>query len=531
MLKIKLSMALEKALNRVTYGLLPNELKKAEEQGWPQWVADQLRLANDDSACDKIITNLSYEIEYKDGARQKKKTLSLFRYFASSSEIWDSLKDQDDPPEYLMQAGAVESALVTWTKAIHSKNQIFEMLVEFWHNHFNVSVQTEDYIAASFSIYDREVIRKNALGNFRTFTESVAKSPCMLLYLDNAFSKSGPANENYARELFELHTLGAMHYYNHLYDDWKNVPLGDNGAAEGYIDEDIYEAARAFTGWTVGSGKGDHEVEMPSTGEFYYYDQWHDHYQKRVLGVEFKSHQEAMEDGQQVLDLVCYHKGTAIHLCTKLCQWFVSDTPSASLVEQAAKVWMDNAQAEDQILRVVEFILLSDEFLNGLETKIKRPNHLLFSLARKIGLEPTVEWVWVLSQMGWKQFSWPLPTGHPDRASYWINSDMLLKRWNCVPMLLYFNMEKGNKTRFSAETLQLEKTDLSSLISYWSKQLIGTELSEDVKTDMERELLVDMEEMKGQEWSILAKDYPEGLEYKLLQLVSMIALTPEFHKR
>ncbi|MFT5822694.1 MAG: hypothetical protein ACI8ZM_003950 [Crocinitomix sp.] len=524
-------MALDKALNRVTYGVLPEQLKKAEEQGWQNWLANQLRRANDDSACDQLINDLSYEIEYKDGGRKKKKTLNLFRYFVNSSEIWDALKDLDDPPEYIMQAGAIETALVTWTKAIHSQHQIFEMLVEFWHNHFNVSVQTEDYIAASFSIYDREVIRKNALGNFRTFTEGVAKSPCMLLYLDNAFSKSGPANENYARELFELHTLGAMHYYNHLYDDWKNVPTNEDGTAKGYIDEDIYEAARAFTGWTVGSGKIDHEVDFPSTGEFHYYDQWHDHYQKRVLGVEFKSHQNAMEDGLQVLDLVCYHKGTAIHLCTKLCQWFVSDTPSEALIAGAAEIWMQEAKADDQILKVVEFILLSEAFMQNLQTKIKRPNHLVFSLARKIGLEPSLDWFWILSEMGWKQFSWPLPTGHPDKASYWINSDMLLKRWNSVPLMLYLNMERVNKTRFMDETLKLEKTDINTLINYWSNQLIGAELSTEIKLEIERELLVEMEEMKGKEWGMLAKDYPDGLEYKLLQLVSMIALTPQFHKR
>lgn len=524
-------MALDKALNRVTYGVKPEQLKKAEEQGWPNWVLNQLNRVDDDSTCNRLIKDLKYDMIYKDGSREKKKEVALFRYFASSSEIWNSLKDQDNPPEHILQAGAIETALVTWNKAIHSKHQIFEMLVEFWHNHFNVSVQTEDYIAASFSIYDREVIRENALGNFRTFTEQVAKSPCMLLYLDNAFSKSGPANENYARELFELHTLGAMHYYNHLYDDWQNVPTNADGTAMGYIDEDIYEAARAFTGWTVGSGTIDHEVNLPSTGEFHYYDQWHDHYQKRILGVEFKSHQNAMEDGIQVLDLVCYHKGTAIHLCTKLCQWFVSDTPPAELIASAADVWMQHAKADDQILKVVEYILLSEELIQNLNTKIKRPNHLVFSLARKLDLTPGIEWVWVLAEMGWKQFSWPLPTGHPDSANYWINSDMLLKRWNCVPTLLYLNMMQGNKTYLMDESLQLEKTDLDALINYWSDQLIGEELPSEIKLDMERELLMDMKEMKGLEWSILAEEHAEGLEYKLLQLVSMIALTPQFHKR
>ncbi len=524
-------MELRKALNRVTYGVKPGQLKEAEKLGWETWVKQQLSLENNDSECDSLIQNISYELSYKEKGKKHIKELSLFRYYASSEQIWNSIKGQDKPSRWLMEAGAVETGLVTWTKAIHSKNQLFEMLVEFWHNHFNVSVETEDYISCSFPIYDREVIRKNALGNFRSFTESVAKSPCMLLYLDNAFSKASPANENYARELFELHTLGAMHYYNHLYDDWKNVPGAENGESEGYIDEDIYEAARAFTGWTIGNGKKNHKLEFPSTGEFYYYDQWHDHYQKRVLGFEFKSHQDDMVDGHKVLDLVCYHKGTAKNLCTKLCKWFVSDTPSAELIEKTMEVWLSNSTDEDQLLKVVEFILLSDDFTSSLNTKIKRPNHLVLTTARILDLEPSLEWVWLMQQMGWKQFSWPLPTGHPDDANYWLNTDMMLKRWNSLPMLLHLNMENGNKTKLTQETLKLENTKLDTILDYWSERLLGEKLNSEYKTEMVNSLLADMEEMKGQEWSILAKDYPEGLEYKLIQVVGMIALSPEFHKR
>lgn len=524
---------IRKALNRVTYGVTPELLKKVETLGWENWVKEQLSKSENDSDCESRIRDISYTLTFHERGREKEKKLSLFRYNASSKEIWDSLKDEDDPPRWKIDAGAVETALVTWTKAIHSKHQIVEMLVEFWHNHFNVSIQTEDYISAAFPIYDREVIRKNALGNFRKFTEDVAKSPAMLLYLDNAFSRASPANENYARELFELHTLGAMHYYNHLYDDWKHVPGAEDGMAEGYIDEDVYEAARAFTGWTLGSGKSNHEMDAPSTGEFFYYDHWHDHYQKRVLGVEFKSHQDAMADGHKVLDLVCYHKGTAKHLCTKLCQWFIANHPSEDIVNAAQEVWMQNIKADDQILKVVEFILLSTEFTAHLNEKIKRPNHLVFSAMRalNLNLSPSVEWVWVLNQMGWKQFSWPLPTGHPDESNYWLNTDMLLKRWNSFPLLLYFNFEQGNKSHFSDETLKLEDTKLSTLIDYWSNKLLGKTLDDSLKTEIEDHILIDMEEMKGQEWSILAKDYAEGLEYKLMQLVSMIALSPEFHKR
>lgn len=524
---------MRKPLNRVTYGVTPELLKHVETLGWETWVKNQLTLSEDDSECNKRIQDISYTLTFDERGRERKKELILFRYFSNPEEIWNSIKDQDDPPRWLIDSGAVETGLVTWIKAIHSKHQIFEMLIEFWHNHFNVSVETEDYISASFPIYDRDVIRKNALGNFRKFTEDVAKSPAMLLYLDNAYSKASPANENYARELFELHTLGAMHYYNHLYDDWKHVPGVENGMAEGYIDEDVYEAARAFTGWTIGSGWTDGDMELPNTGDFFYYDHWHDHYQKRVLGVEFKSHQDAMADGLKVLDLVCYHPGTAKHLCTKLCKWFISDTPSEAFVNELVDIWMANQKEDDQLYKVVEALLLSDEFLNHSEEKIKRPNHFIFSALRnlKLDVKPTVEWVWVLRQMGWRQFSWPLPTGHPDESAYWLNTNMLLKRWNSFPLLLYFNFENGDKTHFSKETLKLSDTKLNTIIDYWSNKLLGHALSDEAKKEIELAVLVDMEEMAGQEWSIIAKDYPEGLEYKLMQVVSLIALSPEFHKR
>src|SRR5258708_6681680 len=207
---------------------------------------------------------------------------------------------------------AEEVRMASWVKAVYSKWQLREIMVEFWHNHFNINAFQEPRIACTFPIYDREVIRKNCFGNFRTFLEDVARSTAMQYYLDNFSSKASPANENYARELFELHTLGSDFYFNNLYNRWREVPGASNGKPIGYIDEDVYEAARSFTGWTIadgsGIGKGDN---LPNTGRFYYYDGWHDNYQKRVLGVEFDPNQPPLADGLKVLDLVAYHPATA----------------------------------------------------------------------------------------------------------------------------------------------------------------------------------------------------------------------------
>ena len=119
--------------------------------------------------------------------------------------------------------------------------------------------------------YDRDAIRAHALGNFRDLLEAVAQSPAMLVYLSNASSRAGAANENYARELMELHTLGRGAYLNDRYDRWRDVTGASDGAPQGYIDEDVYEAARAFTGWTIENGQRlDSATELPRTGKFIY---------------------------------------------------------------------------------------------------------------------------------------------------------------------------------------------------------------------------------------------------------------------
>lgn len=216
------------------------------------------------------------------------------------------------------------------------------------------------------------MIRKNALGNFRTMLEGVAKSVAMQCYLDNASSKASPANENYARELFELHTLGAEHYLNHLYNRWREVPGAIDGNPTGYIDEDVYEAARAFTGWTIADGADDWKGgKFANTGEFHYFEQWHDNYQKRVLGVEFNPNQPPMSDGKKVLDILSNHPGTAKYICRKLCTRIISDKPSEAIIELAAREWMMSVNKPDQIARVVSVIALSEECRLTWEIKLK----------------------------------------------------------------------------------------------------------------------------------------------------------------
>ena len=225
------------------------------------------------------------------------------------------------------------------------------MLADFWHNHFNVYGWSY-YIAPAFVYYDRSVIRKHALGNFRKLLGAVAKSPTMLYYLDNYINSQAGPNENFARELFELHTLGAENYLG--VKRQSDVPRDENGIPIGYVDDDVYEATRCFTGWRVDNSTW--EEGVGESGTFLFYSDWHDEYPKRVLGVDIGSYQ-GIDDGEIVLDTLAAHPGTARHIAYKLCRRFISDNPPEDLVSEAADIFHTNIDKDDQMKRVLRTIL------------------------------------------------------------------------------------------------------------------------------------------------------------------------------
>lgn len=371
------------AMNRMAYGPTPTDQEKIRKQGLKAYVEEQLY---PDDAKDKVLqqklATATLHIEYTWKGKKTAENRPLGYVQSSIDTLWKLVNPGAGAYEEKIRP-AQEVQAATWLKAVYSQWQLREVMVEFWHNHFNVSIAKDERIAATFPVYDREVIRKNCFGNFRTFLEDVAKSAAMQYYLNNVSSKASPANENYARELFELHTLGARHYYNHLYNRWREVPGATEGKPVGYIDEDVYEAARAFTGWTIADGSDNGKGEkFANTGHFLYYEGWHDNYQKRVLGVEFSPNQPPLADGQKVLDLVASHQATAVHLCTKLCQRLIADNPPESVIQQAVKTWTDTQTQPDQIRRVVRTILLSEAFAQNWGKKIKRPFELVASFLR-----------------------------------------------------------------------------------------------------------------------------------------------------
>jgi uncharacterized protein (DUF1800 family) len=516
-------------LNRVTYGPTETSVKELENLGWEKWVKEQLNPTEEDPEVDKRAKAFKAKIEY-DGSNY---SIAFDRYYQPAKELW-KVTQRERLNQFEVHRPFYESIAYSWIKQRYSKWQLKEIMVEFWHNHFNVSGEADEAISLLFPVYDRDVIRKHTFGNFRKFLEDVAKSPCMLYYLDNVHSKASPANENYARELMELHTMGEDAYVNHLYKSWKEVPgaLDGEGKVEGFIDEDIYEIARAFTGWTVGNNSPvvNTDPSVPATGEFYYNERWHDNYQKRIFGKEFSSHRGAMKDGLDVLDMVAFHPATTKFLCTKICRWLISDHPPKSIIDKAMHAWENNFHSDFQINHVIQVILDSKEFEDHLGSKIKRPNILMMSFFRAINMDftPFSDYYWYLGVMGYKQYNWGPPTGQPDDSDYWVNSDMLLKRWNTFAGLVYAD-ESYDEVQFDLPGQTPEITTTKELIQFWAKRILGEELKEDQVKPLADALWhdVDYETTMGE----IRKKHPKWYGHKLRKLVGLLGCAPEFQKR
>ena len=293
-----------------------------------------------------------------------------------------------------------EVRVATWVRAVYSKRQLFEIMVGFWTDHLNINIEKGDCIYLKPSD-DREVIRRHALGRFRDLIRASVTSPAMLVYLDGKENKkAGPddvPNENYARELLELHTLGVH---------------------GGYTQKDVYEVARCLTGWRLRT--------KWRRGTVFFEPTLHDDGTKSILGHLIPSGL-GERDLERVVDIVADHPSTARFIATKLVRRFVADQPPQLLVERVAAVF---AETGGDIKSLVRTILKSDEFNGARGAKFKRPFHFVVSALRALGADthahaPLIEY---LTRMGQGLFQHPTPDGYPDEAEPWLGG--LLWRWN-----------------------------------------------------------------------------------------------------
>lgn len=422
-------------LNRLTFGASPAARAEIAAKGRLAWLEEQLALDAPDPELDAALGSARLRIAY--GAVEEG---------GNSWPAVDELRPlgllSATPPELVRLATYRADENVNWMervrpshevisasliRAVHAKAQLREMMTQFWHEHFTVNAGKGMETGAYFGLYDG-VMRRHALGNFRALLGEVARSPSMLHFLDNASNRATPANENFARELMELHTLGAENYLNDRYSRWDEVPGATEGMAVGYLDLDVYEVARAFTGWSVGDGRDLYDGSAaPLTGEVHFVTSWHDPYQKRVLGHDFAPNRGPMADGDAVLDLLARHPGTARHVCRKIARRFLADEPEAGLVARLADVFLAASEAPDQIAQVVRALVLSPEF-EAPPAKVRRPFEYMAGLYRATGAKVDATdngFAGLLARAGWRQHQYALPTGHPDRNAPWTGAGTL----------------------------------------------------------------------------------------------------------
>ncbi len=281
-------------------------------------------------------------------------------------------------------------------RGILSRRQLYERMVEFWTDHFNVTARDVGHLKP---IDDRNVIRAHALGNFSDLLHASAQSPAMIAYLDNNTNVAGRPNENYARELLELHTVGV------------------NG---GYSQSDVSEVAKCFTGWTYYNRPSDGVLQ----GTFRFMEARHETGVKTVMGQALAS--GGMQDGLDVLDLLASHPNTAKYVGKKLIRWLLDEEPSTGLVNAVAATW---TATQGDIKAVVRAILSPENIANA-PFKLKRPFHVMVATVR--ALRANVQSVnsvpaW-LGAAGNQPYAWPAPDGYPDDSDHW--KDLLLPRWN-----------------------------------------------------------------------------------------------------
>lgn len=456
------------ALNRLTYGPRPGDFEQVQRLGLAQWLEKQLHPETIDDryvenklaalslfhappktlllahAADTGLIRRARQIEkqqQEEGATQvlpgqvlaDKQKLSL-----QQLKKLELIEQSGIAPQTSLQALG-ELQFFKLARAIESERQLYEIMVDFWSNHFNIDVKKSELRALKI-IDERETVRPHVFSSFRQLLGASAKSPAMLVYLDNVSStremeqnagrpkKRGGINENYARELLELHTLGV-----------------DGG----YTQKDVQEVARCFTGWSINR----------ETGEFFFRKYAHDNGEKTVLGQRIPAN-GGITDGERVLDLLAAHPSTAKFIARKLCLRLVADNPPQTLIDKAAKSF---TASQGDLREVVRTIITSPEFFStgAYRAKIKSPLEYSVSAVRVLGgtfqvpdpiipagrahlvfagatvLRPgneakrsRVSLPQQIAQMGQPLYSYQAPTGYSEISSSWVSTGALVARLN-----------------------------------------------------------------------------------------------------
>jgi uncharacterized protein (DUF1800 family) len=424
-------------LARATYGARPEEAEVLVRTGLDAWLDRQLALPVVEPALEQRIDALLIPIHYAAGPGEQitdeRRPPTTLRQ--SQTQRWWLAEERPGyrAPVAEQDRPRLELTLVTVLRKVAAEAQLRERLVEFWHDHFNVAFQAGRRVAVSLPEHDRR-IRVHALGRFRDLLEAMATSPAMLFYLNNQSSRAGAPNENFARELLELHTLGQAAYRGGARSG-RDVPKLPDGRPAFYVDADVWEAARALTGWSVATGQAfDGSRTLPRTGEFTYVAGWHDPYQKRFLGQDLDPFSPAMAHGRAVLDALAAHPATARFLCTKLARFLLGEPVPAAAVARAEAAFQRHAASDDQIAQVVRALLSGPEATDPALSRTRRPLDVLAAATRALAVPftPTLGLIGQLGAAGQLLFGWSPPDGQPLDAAPYLGATALRARWGLI---------------------------------------------------------------------------------------------------
>jgi uncharacterized protein (DUF1800 family) len=477
------------ALNRVTFGARDVDEAYVQSIGWEAYVEEQLNApVEDDDALAAHLAAQTMRITYRgqdtpQGGWEDVDEDRPLAYLNADTETLFNLAKEAGQTVSFAELSRIQQELTaaSWIRAVHADHQIREFMVDFWHNHFNIGREESQFGSACLPVYDREHIRPYALGNFRDMLEANASSTSMLFYLDNVVSDSELPNENYARELLELHTMGEDYYLGVNGGDASGpgglgTAIGVN--SPGFTDEDVIQASRALSGWTVEAGQrfgnGFGEV-LPITGLFTYNSDQHNTEATTFMGIPLHNMDEDMEQGRTVIDIAAKHVGTAEFIVHKLLVRIFGDAPPESVHTRAVAAWKDNQDDPDQIKKVLQAILLDGpEIGEGPQTKIRRPFERLMALYRTtdtvVNAHPWMNFL--LSSLHDGLFTWPAPNGRPDVSGYWLSTTANLTTWNYAIGLFYLDVIVSS---FADQTPLDIKDSPTQMVEYWLGRMIGYE--------------------------------------------------------
>src|SRR5437016_5588769 len=487
------------AMNRLAYGPRPGDVPRVAAEGVIRWIDRQLspdgidddRLAQRERRFDILRYDRGDLAAMYTAAQRERRERKLA---AGADTMAD--KDAASPIAQRGRRLASEFADLAVVRAALSERQLYEVMVDFWANHFNVYFAkgadrflTPDYI--------EHTIRPHAMGRFEDLLIATAQSPAMLVYLDNWESVAPGAtppramrlqarplfgrrpalfppprdrvpmdslrprapkgiNENYARELLELHTLGV-----------------DGG----YDQHDVIEVARIFTGWSI--------RRPQQGGDFEFHDWAHDTGDKQVLGLEFERGQ-GMDEGIRLLKLLANHPATMHHLSRQLCQRFVNDDPPDGCVDDAVAAWQ---RTHGDIREVLRAIFHGPDFwaAANVRAKVKTPLEFVVSAARAVAADPdtTPRLAQVVARLGEPLYLHVAPDGYPEREDAWVNSGSLLDRMNAAVALAAGRLPGA---AVALDSVAPDTVDVQHLIAAIDDGILGGTMSQNTKRVISEQL-------------------------------------------